>query len=655
MNGKASLPPRTHFSIWYILAAFLIMLILQTYVVAPKEEELPYSQFKKLVDEKRVKELRIGPQIIVGTYEAKAEEKSKPKVEDKTKGKTQTEVKKPQQGKVELFRTVRVDDSDLVKDLEAHGVKFSGEYQSALLKGILSWVLPLVVLFALGSFIFRRLGPGAGVMSFGKSRAKLYAQQNVEVTFDDVAGVDEAKEELKEIIGFLQNPGRFRALGGRIPKGVLLVGAPGTGKTLLAKAVAGEAGVPFFSLSGSDFVEMFVGVGAARVRDLFAQAHDKAPCIIFVDELDALGKARGAGPIGGNDEREQTLNQLLSEMDGFDPKKGVIIVAATNRPEILDPALLRPGRFDRHIVVDRPDLLGREAILQIHSKKIKLGSDVDLKTLAARTPGMVGADLANVVNEAALLAARKNKQSVNMTEFEEAIDRIIAGPEKKRRVMSKKEKDRVAYHELGHAMTAESLPHADPVHKVSIIPRGIASLGYTEQLPMEDHYLMTRSELLARIVVLLGGRTAEEIVFGEVSTGARNDLDKASETARRMVTEYGMSDRQGPITFGKERRPLFLDTGYSPPKEYSPETAREIDEEVKGLVKECYEKSRSILMPKQRTLHEIAKILLEKEVLEGGELRRLLGRDGRKKTPHRLGRPTRAVKADSSVDLSIET
>ncbi len=425
-----------------------------------------------------------------------------------------------------------MEDADLVKDLENHGVTFSGEYHPAWLKGVLGWLLPLVILFALGSFLFRRMGAGAGVMSFGKSRAKLYAQQNVGVTFDDVAGADEAKEELKEIIEFLKNPQQFQTLGARIPKGVLLVGAPGTGKTLMAKAVAGEAGVPFFSMSGSDFVEMFVGVGAARVRDLFAQALEKAPCIIFVDELDALGKARGMSPMGGNDEREQTLNQLLSEMDGFDPKKGVIIMAATNRPEILDPALLRAGRFDRHILVDRSDLLGREAILKIHSKKIKLGVDVDLKTLAARPPGMVGADLANVVNETALLAARKNRQSVDMSDFEEAVDRVIAGPEKKKRVMSKKEKERVAYHELGHALTAESLPHADPVHKVSIIPRGIAALGYTEQLPIEDHYLMTKSELLDRIMVLLGGERPRRLSLEKSRQGPRTTL-------RRRATSPG--------------------------------------------------------------------------------------------------------------------
>lgn len=608
MKGGISKYPKAHFSIWYFVAVFFIIFWLQTYMLAPKEEKIPYSQFKELVQKEQVKEVVLGPQIILGGYKAQNLTPGKPKA----------------------FKTVRVKDPDLVKDLEAHGIKFSGQYQSPFLKGILSWVLPLVILFAIWGIVFRKMGPGSGVMSFGKSRAKLFAQEDLGITFDDVAGVDEAKEELKEIIDFLKNPQRFQALGGRIPKGVLLVGSPGTGKTLLAKAVAGEAGVPFFSMSGSDFVEMFVGVGAARVRDLFAQAQQKAPCIIFIDEMDALGKARGVGPTGGTDEREQTLNQLLAEMDGFDPRKGVIIMAATNRPEILDPALLRAGRFDRHVLVDRPDLLGREAILRIHTKKIKLGKDVDLKTLAARTPGMVGSDLANVVNEAALLAARRNKQSVDMGDFEEAIDRCIAGLEKRNRVMSKSEKERVAYHELGHALTAESLPHTDPVHKISIIPRGIAALGYTEQLPTEDRYLMTKSELLDRVAVLLGGRAAEEIVFGEISTGAQNDLEKASDIARRMMTEYGMSDRQGPVTFEKERRPLFLETGFSPPKEYSEETAREIDEEVRGLVKASYEKAKSLLMARRAVLDRIAKVLQEKEVLEGDELRRLLKEGGGK-------------------------
>jgi cell division protease FtsH len=642
MNGKNPIPPRTHFSIWYIIAAFLIMYMLQIYVFGPKEKEIPYSEFKALVAQGRVKEVKISSQIITGTYEPKAEHTTS----DEYKGKDRASPAAQKSGEehLPLFRTVRVEDSSLVHDLETHGVTFTGEYQSPLLKGILGWVVPLFILFALWGVLFKKIGAGgAGVMSFGKSRAKLYAQQNIGVTFDDVAGEDEAKEELKEIIDFLKSPERFQILGGRIPKGVLLVGPPGTGKTLLAKAVAGEADVPFFSLSGSDFVEMFVGVGAARVRDLFAQAQEKAPCIIFIDELDALGKARGVNPIGGNDEREQTLNQLLAEMDGFDPKKGVIIVAATNRPEILDPALLRAGRFDRHIMVDRPDLLGREAVLRIHSQKIKLGRDVDLKTLAARTPGMVGADLANVVNEAALLAARKNKQSVDMVDFEAAIDRVVAGPEKKTRVMSKREKERVAYHELGHALVAESLPHADPVHKVSIIPRGIGALGYTEQLPIQDHYLMTKSELLDGVAVLLGGRAAEEVIFGEVSTGAQNDLEKASDICRRMLTEYGMSDRQGPITFEKERRPLFLDTGYSPPREYSQETANEIDEEFKGLVKESYEKAKKILMSKQRVLKKIARILLEKEVMEGDELRRLLKEEAGKPATQRRKRSPRGT------------
>ena len=594
--------PKTHFTVWNVVAAILVIFLLQTFLFAPKEDHIAYSQFEELVQTDQVKEVVIGPEIITGTYKEEAVAQGKPRV----------------------FKTVRVEDPDLVKDLKAHNITFSGQYQSSLVKGILGWVLPLIIFFAIWALIARKMGPGAGVMSFGKSRAKLFAQENLDVTFDDVAGVDEAKEELKGIIEFLKNPQHFQTLGGKIPRGVLLVGPPGTGKTLLAKAVAGEAGVPFFSMTGSDFVEMFVGVGAARVRDLFAQAKKKAPCIIFIDELDALGKARGVGPMGGNDEREQTLNQLLAEMDGFDTATGAIIMGATNRPEILDPALLRPGRFDRHVLVDRPDLQGREEILKVHTKKIHLGNDVNLKTLAARTPGMAGADLANVANEAALLAARKNKKSVHMSDFEEAIDRAIAGLEKKKRVMSKKEKERVAYHELGHAVTAESLPHTDPVHKVSIIPRGIAALGYTEQLPAEEHYLMTKSELLEMMAVLLGGRSAEEVFFGEVSTGAQNDLEKASDIARRMVTEYGMSDRQGPVSFEKERRPLYLEMGYSPPKTYSEETAHEIDEEVKELVNKAHEKAQSIVEAKKTGIDRIAKILQEKEVLTGEELRKLL-------------------------------
>ncbi|MEK7852061.1 MAG: ATP-dependent zinc metalloprotease FtsH, partial [Deltaproteobacteria bacterium] len=462
------------------------------------------------------------------------------------------------------------------------------------------------------------------VMSIGKSRAKLYVEKETKVTFDDVAGIDEAKEELLEIIEFLKTPEKFQRLGGKIPKGVLLVGAPGTGKTLLAKAVAGEAKVSFLTISGADFVEMFVGVGAARVRDLFAQAQEKAPCIIFIDELDAVGRARGMGVFGGDQERDQTLNQLLAEMDGFDTRKGVIIMAATNRPEVLDPALLRPGRFDRQVVVDRPDLKGREDILKVHIKNVKLGSDVDLKVIAARTPGFVGADLANVVNEAALLSSRRDKEAVTMAEFEEAIDRVIGGLEKKKRVMNKKEKEITAFHESGHALVAEFLPNADKVHKISIIPRGVAALGYTLQLPTEDRYLMTKSELLDRLAVLLGGRVAEELTFQEVSTGAHNDLQRASDIARSMVKEFGMSEKLGLVTFEKERRPLFLDIPATSSKEYSEETAREIDNEVKAIIDGSYDKVKSLLREHKDTLERLARRLLEKEVVDKEELREIV-------------------------------
>ncbi|MEJ2233532.1 MAG: ATP-dependent zinc metalloprotease FtsH, partial [Syntrophobacterales bacterium] len=447
------------------------------------------------------------------------------------------------------------------------------------------------------------------------------------ITFRDVAGIDEAKQELAEIVEFLRTPEKFTRLGGKIPKGVLLVGAPGTGKTLLAKAVAGESGVPFFSMSGSDFVEMFVGVGAARVRDLFAQAKQHAPCIIFVDELDALGKARGMNPMGGHDEREQTLNQLLVEMDGFDATVGVIIMAATNRPEILDPALLRPGRFDRHVAIDRPDVRGREAIIQVHVKGVKLSAEVDLAKVAALTPGFVGADLANLVNEAALLSARRNKPSVGMAEFQDAIDRIVGGLEKKNRMMNEKEKRIVAYHESGHALVAMRLPTADPVNKVTIIPRGIAALGYTQQLPTEDRYLMTREELLDRLCVLVGGRVAEEIVFQDISTGAQNDLQKATDIARSMVTEYGMSEKLGLVTYAKEKRPLFYDTGMTPSKEYSDETARDIDAEVSLLVEKAHERVKTMLTERREQLEIVSQKLLEQETLTGNELRELVGKE----------------------------
>jgi cell division protease FtsH len=472
------------------------------------------------------------------------------------------------------------------------------------------------------------MGATSGVMEIGKSKAKVYMEKETGVTFNDVAGIDEAKEELMEVVEFLKNPQRYRRLGGKIPKGVLLVGAPGTGKTLLAKAVAGEAGVPFFSISGSEFVEMFVGVGAARVRDLFAQAEEKAPCIIFIDELDALGKVRGMGTMGGHDEREQTLNQLLVQMDGFDTKKGVIIMAATNRPEILDPALLRPGRFDRHVALDRPDLKGREKILRVHAKGVTLSPQVDLAAIAARTPGFVGADLANLVNEAALLAARKGKDSVEMSDFDEAIDRIVAGLEKKTRVMNPKEKETVAYHEAGHALVAESRPHADRVSKISIIPRGVAALGYTQQLPTEDRYLLKKTELLDRLDVLLGGRVAEEIVFGDVSTGAQNDLQRATDMARHMITQYGMSEQLGLATFEKPPASYLGIPGPQEQREYSEQTAQAIDDEIRKLLDDAHVRVRETLAKERETLEALAKLLLEKEVIDRSMLNKIL--EGRK-------------------------
>lgn len=599
--------------LFFYLLLFIGLISFFRLFSVPREEEIPYSRFKTLLVEKRVKDVVISGEAIRGVLLPGGDnEKEKP------------------------FRVIRVDDPDLVKTLEAARITYKGEItQNWFRDFLLTWILPLVLLLVVWSFIFRRMGaggPGEMFMSFGKSRAKIYGESEVKVTFNDVAGVEEAKEELIEVVEFLKRPDKFTRLGGRIPKGVLLVGPPGTGKTLLARAVAGEAKAPFFSMSGSEFVEMFVGVGASRVRDLFQQAVQKAPCIIFIDELDALGRARGVGIAGGHEEREQTLNQLLAEMDGFDPKKGVIIMAATNRPEILDPALLRPGRFDRHILVDRPNINDREDILKIHTRSVKLSKDVDLSVLAARTPGFVGADLANMVNEAALLAARKNKSEVEMPDFEAAIDRIVAGLEKKRRVMSKREKEIVAYHESGHTIVAELLPTTDPVHRVSIVQRGIAALGYTLQLPMEDRHLMTKSELLDKLCVMLGGRVAEEIIFNEVSTGAQNDLQRAADIARSMVTEYGMSERFGPLTFGKERKPLFLDIGLPPgPKEYSEETARQIDQEVKRLIDESDEKVRNILSQNQDKLRSLAAVLLEKETLEGEEIRKIL-RIEKKKT-----------------------
>jgi cell division protease FtsH len=591
------------FSFWYILVAIGFLLVIQNVLFARPFEQLPYSDFKAALRQDRLEDVQISTHTIRGTLRSSTGEKAPPL----------------------RFMTVRVDDPELVQELEAHHVKYTGQYDSDVLKTLLSWIVPLVFLFILWGFLSRRLGPGQGVMNFGKSRARIYAERETGVTFADVAGVDEAKEELQEIIDFLRYPQKYATLGGRIPKGVLLVGPPGTGKTLLARAVAGEASVPFFSLSGSDFVEMFVGVGAARVRDLFKQAQEKAPCIVFIDELDAVGKARGINPIQQNDEREQTLNQLLAEMDGFDPRKGVIILGATNRPEILDPALLRAGRFDRQVVVGRPDLQGRLHILQLHAKKVRLAADVDLQIIAARTPGMVGSDLANVINEAALLAARYGKDAVTMDELDRAIDRIMAGPEKKSRIMAPEEKRRVAYHESGHALVAESLPTADPVRKVTIIPHGVAALGYTQQLPTQERYLYTKEELLDRITVMLGGRAAEEVVFHDVSTGAHDDLQRVSEMARRMITELGMSEHLGAYAVEQVRQPMFLDSSYQSARNYSEDTAKRIDTEAQTLVERLYQRARHILEMHRDKLEALAQYLLEHEVIDQASLAMLLG------------------------------
>lgn len=590
-----------NFTFLYFIIAIVAIFLIHSYLSFRSEiKTVPYSEFKTLISQNKVANLLIDAEKVQGTFTG-------------------------EDGKQVKFVTSRVEDPDLVKDLQKSNVQFSGSFENKLLRIIIEWVLPFAIIILIWNLLMRRMGGApSSVLNFGKSRGKIYGEDEIKITFSDVAGVDEAKEELQEIIEYLRYPQKFLDLGGKIPKGILLVGPPGTGKTLLAKAVAGEAKVPFFSMSGSDFVEMFVGVGASRVRDLFSQAQQKAPCIIFIDELDALGKARGMNPLSSHDEREQTLNQLLAEMDGFDTKTGVIIVAATNRPEILDPALLRSGRFDRHVLVDRPDINGREAILKVHVKNVKLGTDVDISVIAARTPGFVGADLANLINEAALLAARKGKSSVMMEEFEEAIDRIIAGLEKKKRVMNKKEKEIVAYHETGHALMAEFLETSDPVHKISIIPRGISALGYTMQLPTEDRYLMTRTELIDRMCVLLGGRVAEEIIFHEISTGAQNDLARATDIARSMVKQYGMSDKLGHMTFEQERKPLFLDIPGSGAKDYSEETAREIDNEVRSIIEHAYTKVKTTLGSKNDLLVFVAKTLLEKESIDGEELRKML-------------------------------
>jgi len=595
----------------YALIALGVFLAVQM-VFTPPRNKISYNEFLDRLDSGSVRTATITQSSIEGTY-----------VEG-------------EEGKETKFVTDRIPEADanqLINTMREKGVDFSGKVESTLLRDIIiSWLLPLglivLVYFLLIRRIVRRGGAGGiGALSFGQSKAKIYDRSRDRVTFAEVAGLDEAKQELVEIIDFLKNPGKYRRLGARIPKGVLLVGPPGTGKTLLARAVAGEADVPFFSISGSQFMEMFVGVGAARVRDVFEQAKEKAPCIVFIDEIDTIGKVRG-GVIssGGTEEREQTLNQLLSEMDGFEPQTGVIILAATNRPEVLDPSILRPGRFDRQIAVDRPDIKGREEILKVHARHVKLAPDVDLKLIAARTPGFAGSDLANVVNEAALMAARRDRDAVYMEDFEEAIDRVIGGLELKSRIMSEKERRVVAFHEVGHALAASLLEHADPVHRITVIPRGIGSLGMTMQLPEEDRYIITRPELEDRLAVLLGGRAAEEIAFGELSTGAQNDLEKATVLARRMVEDFGMSDKLGPVSLGIERgaRLLVGEYGYSSERNYSESTAELIDREIKEIIDRNYERVRGLLQERKEALTGIAEVLLDKETLEGDEFRELI-------------------------------
>jgi len=590
------------FSIWYVVLGIWVVLIVQNYIASMYAAQIiPYSQFLALLKSGKVTEIAVSANQIQGKMKVDgAPEDFKP------------------------FKTIRVD-PDLSKVLEQYPVSFKGEIESTFLRDLFSWVFPLLLFVGVWYFLMKRMGgQQAGFMTLGKNKAKIYMENELNVTFADVAGVDEAKQELVEVIEFLKTPSRFTEIGGRIPKGILLVGPPGAGKTLLAKAVAGESGVPFFSLSGSEFVEMFVGLGAARVRDLFIQAKEKAPCIIFIDELDALGKARGFSAMGGHDEREQTLNQLLVEMDGFDPKVGVILMAATNRPEILDPALLRPGRFDRHVLVDRPDKLGREQILRVHIKKIKTVPDLNLETLANMTPGMVGADLANLVNEAALLAVRRDKTEVGMAEFEEAVERIVGGLEKKNRLINASERETVAYHEMGHALVALSLPGTDPVKKISIIPRGVAALGYTMQVPTEDRFLMRKTELENKIASLLGGRAAEEIIFGDISTGAHNDLARATDITRSMIREYGMSEKLGQVYLAGEKQPLFLASGPREAGDYSEATAEIIDLEIRESIRREYERALAILREKREILIRGARLLLEKEKLDGEEIRALL-------------------------------
>jgi len=588
---------------WYVIAAVLLMLFIQSlYLQSTKLTPIPYSRFETLLDANKVSEVAITQNRIQGT------------------------LKEAEPDGLKDFVTTRVQPPELAESLTKHGVTYSGIVESHWIADVLSWILPAIFFVGIWMFAIRRMGQGGlgGLMTIGKSRAKIYVEKETKVTFADVAGVDEAKDELVEIVNFLKDSNTYGRLGGRAPKGVLLVGPPGTGKTLLARAVAGEAGVPFFSISGAEFVEMFVGVGAARVRDLFEQARKHAPAIIFIDELDALGRARGAYVGGGHDEKEQTLNQLLAELDGFDPSSGLVLLGATNRPEILDPALLRAGRFDRQILVDRPDKRGREQILAVHLKKAKLAVDVKPEQIAALTPGFTGADLANLVNEATLLATRRNAEAVAMEDFNNAIERMVAGLEKRNRLLNPLERRVVAYHELGHAMVVLALPGTDTVHKISIIPHGVGALGYTIQRPTEDRYLMTRAELEHKMAGLLGGRAAEQLVFGEISTGAADDLAKATDIARAMVLRYGMSEALGNVAYDRDRSP-FLQPAYPVPQErnYSEDTAQAVDNAVRSFVAQAFEQASAILRRNRGLLDRTAAALLETETLSEPEIERV--------------------------------
>ncbi|HET7275839.1 MAG TPA: ATP-dependent zinc metalloprotease FtsH [Longimicrobiaceae bacterium] len=629
---------KARFSLGYFVLAFVILIAIQYFIGNQGVEEIPYSELKTRIEAGQVERVRLSEQRVEAVP-------------------TDSIL---QATEITAWTSVRVEDDTLVPLLEEREIPFEGTLQGWFSQAI-GWLLPLALILLFWFWILRKMNPTQGVLTVGKSRARIVGEEGTGVTFEDVAGVDEAKQETYEIVEFLKTPDKFAKLGAKIPKGVLLVGPPGTGKTLLARAVAGEAGVTFFQMSGAEFVEMFVGVGAARVRDLFAQAKAQAPCIIFIDELDALGKARGAGGVmGGHDEREQTLNQLLVEMDGFDPRIGVIIMAATNRPEILDTALLRPGRFDRQILVDRPDVNGRLEILKIHAEDIKLSPEVDLERVARRTPGFVGADLANLLNEAALLAARRDKPAVEMKEIDDAVDRIVAGLEKKNRLINDKERRIVAYHEAGHAIVAERMPTADPVHKISIIPRGVAALGYTQQLPTEDRYLLTKQELMDRIAVLLGGRVAEETVFNEISTGAGNDLERVTDLARRMVMEYGMSRELGPINYAGARRPPFVASAEvaGESRNYSEDTARQIDREVHGIIVGTYARVGEILTADREILEVLAQRLLEVEVVDEADLREIMGLPPRSKEPSGdriVAPPPPGAASDDNTQISGES